>query len=91
MTSYQKLKLKYEKAQAQNNLFKNALSIHRKQETTINDNGNLSLQEKMFIQRNKILDERIKEELVYWVVENLDKESVMKLLEMKERLENEIH
>ena len=43
----------------------------------------------IYIQRNKLFDEQIKLELQKWVAFNLDKDSVMALLELKERIENE--
>lgn len=89
MTSYQRLKQKCKYLQSQVDIFKNALTVVRQEPQLVEvDTGKYNLVEKLAIQRNKIYDERIKEELNKWVAYNLDKDSVMALLKLKE-LEND--
>lgn len=88
MTSYQKLKAKCEYLQSQVDIFKNALTVARQEPQLLKErNGNYSFVEKIAIQRNKIYDERIKQELTKWVAENLDKKTIKHLLKTKEKLE----
>lgn len=90
MTSYQKLKLKCEKLEGQIRLFKNALTIVEvNPETVIGDDANVSIIMRMAIERNKIRDERIRHELQCWVAENLDRDTIMYLLDLKEKLNND--
>lgn len=91
MTSYQKLKEKCESLESQNDIlqrridiFKNALTIART--TTSNiiiSDREVGIAEKIVIQRSKNLEELERKELSKWVADNLDKETVLKLLEMK--------
>jgi len=87
MNSYQKLKLKYEKAQTTVDMIKNALTIVRAEPSIENEDGNLHLVEKIAIKRNKLVDDKLKIELNKWVAENIDEESVMRLLKIKKELE----
>lgn len=92
MTSYQILKFKCEKLQAQVDLFKDALTIARPVEpisVDFTDGHTLNLEEKIAIRRNKIINEKIKSELQHWVAENLDEETILHLLNVKKELQNE--
>lgn len=89
-SSYQKLKSKCDYLQRQVDIFKGALTIYGAPPETITiEDGSISFQERIFIQRNKLFDEQIKQELNRWVAFNLDKESVLKLLEIKEKMKND--
>lgn len=92
MTSYQKLKFKCEKLQAQVDLFKDALTIARPVDPIsidFTDRHTFTFAEQIAIQRNKIINEKIKSELQRWVAENLDEETILYLLTVKKELENE--
>ena len=90
MNSYQKLKRRNEYLESQVRLFKDALTIYEAPPEPIqHEDGSITLEERMYIQRNKLFDEQIKLELQRWVAFNLDKDSIMALLELKERIENE--
>ena len=90
MNSYQKLKRRNEYLEGQVRLFKDALTIYEAPpEPVQHEDGSITLEERMYIQRNKLFDEQIKLELQRWVAFNLDKDSIMALLELKERIENE--
>lgn len=90
MNSYQKLKRRNEYLEGQVRLFKNALTIYEAPPEPIqHEDGSITLEERIYVQRNKLFDEQIKLELQRWVAFNLDKDSIMALLELKERIENE--
>ena len=90
MNSYQKLKRRNEYLEGQVRLFKDALTIYDAPPESIqHEDGSITLEERIYIQRNKLFDEQIKLELQRWVAFNLDKDSIMALLELKERIENE--
>lgn len=88
MNSYQRLKQKYESLLESQKVFKNALTIATlppKIET--DEQGNMSFTQYYYCKATKELDKIAKEELMRWVVRNLDKERVLKLLEIKEQVE----
>ncbi len=92
MTSYQNLKFKCEKLQAQVDLFKDALTIARPVDPIsidFTDRHTLTFAEQIAIRRNKIINEKIKSELQHWVAENLDEETISHLLNVKKELQNE--
>ena len=89
MNSYHKLKRRNEYLEGQVRLFKNALTIYEAPpEPVQHEDGSITLEERIYVQRNKLFNEQIKLELQRWVAFNLDKDSVMALLELKERIEN---
>lgn len=88
MNSYQKLKNKCDYLESQVRLFKEALTInHTPSKLIENEDGSMTYESKIYIQQNKLIDEQIKLELQRWVAKNLDKESIMHLLELKKELE----
>lgn len=84
MTSYQKLKWKCDKLQAQVDLIKQALTIFETPPIPNYDKekNTYSFTQMITIERNKI-DNYYKRQLQYWVAENLDEETIMKLLKIK--------
>ena len=90
MNSYQKLKSKCDYLESQVRLFKEALTInHTPSKLIENEDGSMTYESKIYIQQNELIDEQIKLELQRWVAKNLDKESIMHLLELKKEIENE--
>lgn len=90
MNSYQKLKRRNEYLEGQVRIFKNALTIYDAPPEPIqHEDGSITLEERIYVQRNKLFDEQIKLELQRWVAFNLDKDSITALLELKEWFENE--
>lgn len=90
MNSYQKLKAKCDYLESQVRLFKEALTInHTPSKLIENEDGSMTYESRIYIQQNKLIDEQIKLELQRWVAKNLDKESIMHLLELKKEIENE--
>ena len=90
MNSYQKLKRRNEYLENQVKLFKDALTIYEAPPKPIqHEDGSITLEERIYVQRNKLFDEQIKLELQRWVAFNLDKDSIMALLELKEKKEND--
>ena len=90
MNSYQKLKAKCEYLENQVRLFKDALTInHTPSKLIENEDGSMTYESKIYIQQNELIDEQIKLELQRWVAKNLDKESIMHLLELKKEIEND--
>lgn len=90
MNSYQKLKAKCDYLESQVRLFKEALTInHTPSKLIENEDGSMTYESRIYIQQNKLIDEQIKIELQRWVAKNLDKESIMHLLELKKEIEKE--
>lgn len=90
MNSYQKLKNKCDYLESQVRLFKEALTInHTPMKLVENEDGSMTYESRIYIQQNELIDEQIKLELQRWVAKNLDKESIMHLLELKKEIENE--
>lgn len=90
MNSYQKLKAKCDYLESQVRLFKEALTInHTPSKLIENEDGSMTYESKIYIQQNELIDEQIKLELQRWVAKNLDKESIMHLLELKKEIEND--
>lgn len=90
MNSYQKLKSKCDYLESQVRLFKEALTInHTPSKLIENEDGSMTYESKIYIQQNELIDEQIKIELQRWVAKNLDKESIMHLLELKKEIEND--
>ena len=90
MNSYQKLKSKCDYLESQVRLFKEALTInHTPSKLIENEDGSMTYESRIYIQQNELIDEQIKLELQRWVAKNLDKESIMHLLELKKEIENE--
>lgn len=90
MNSYQKLKNKCDYLESQVRLFKEALTInHTPSKLIENEDGSMTYESRIYIQQNELIDEQIKIELQRWVAKNLDKESIMHLLELKKEIENE--
>lgn len=91
MNSYQKLKAKCDYLESQVRLFKDALTLHHTQMKLVetHEDGSMNYESKIYIQQNELIDEQIKIELQRWVAKNLDKESIMHLLELKKEIENE--
>lgn len=90
MNSYQKLKSKCEYLESQVRLFKDALTInHTPSKLIENEDGSMTYESRIYIQQNELIDEQIKLELQRWVAKNLDKESIMHLLELKKEIEND--
>lgn len=88
MNSYQKLKNKCEYLESQVRLFKEALTInHTPSKLIENEDGSMTYESRIYIQQNELIDEQIKLELQRWVATNLDKESIMHLLELKKEIE----
>lgn len=88
MNSYQKLKSKCDYLESQVRLFKEALTInHTPSKLIENEDGSMTYESKIYIQQNELIDEQIKLELQRWVAKNLDKESIMHLLELKKEIE----
>ena len=89
MNSYQKLKAKCDYLESQVRLFKEALTIYYTPLMEKHEDGSMTYESKIYIQQNELIDEQIKLELQRWVAKNLDKESIMHLLELKKEIENE--
>lgn len=93
MTSYQKLKAKCEYLQSQIDIFKNALTIVKEEpilaEDFSQDSISLTMRTMYAIRENEI-DMEMKKRLNHWVAFNLDKETIMKLLETKKELDKEV-
>ena len=89
MNSYQKLKRKCDYLESQVRLFKDALTIYYTPLMETHEDGSMTYESKILIQQNKLIDEQVKIELQRWVAKNLDKESIMHLLELKKEIENE--
>lgn len=90
MNSYQKLKAKCDYLESQVRLFKDALTInHTPSKLIENEDGSMTYESRIYIQQNELIDEQIKLELQRWVAKNLDKESIMHLLELKKEIEND--
>lgn len=90
MNSYQKLKAKCDYLESQVRLFKEALTInHTPSKLIENEDGSMTYESKIYIQQNKLIDEQIRLELQRWVAKNLDRESIMHLLELKKEIEND--
>ena len=89
MNSYQKLKAKCDYLESQVRLFKEALTIYYTPLMETHEDGSMTYESKIYIQQNELIDEQVKLELQRWVAKNLDKESIMHLLELKKELENE--
>ena len=87
MNSYQKLKAKCEYLESQVRLFKDALTIYYTPLMETHEDGSMTYESKICIQQNELIDEQIKLELQRWVAKNLDKESIMHLLELKKEIE----
>ena len=86
MNSYQKLKSKCDYLESQARLFKKALTIYYTALMEKQEDGSMTYESKICIQQNELIDEQIKLELQKWVAKNLDKESIMHLLELKKEL-----
>lgn len=91
MNSYQKLKSKCDYLENQVKLFKDALTINHAPMKLVetHEDGSMTYASKILIQQNELIDEQIKLELQRWVAKNLDKESIMHLLELKKEIEND--
>ena len=89
MNSYQKLKRKCDYLESQVKLFKDALTIYYAPLMETHEDGSMTYESRICIQQNKLIDEQVKIELQRWVAKNLDKESIMHLLELKKEIENE--
>ena len=89
MTSYQKLKAKCDYLESQVRLFKKALTIYYTPLMETHEDGSMTYESRICIQQNKLIDEQIRLELQRWVAKNLDKESIMHLLELKKEIEND--
>ena len=89
MNSYQKLKRKCDYLESQVRLFKEALTIYYTPLMETHEDGSMTYESRICIQQNKLIDEQVKIELQRWVAKNLDKESIMHLLELKKEIENE--
>lgn len=87
MNSYQKLKNKCEYLESQVRLFKEALTIYYTPLMETHEDGSMTYESKIYIQQNELIDEQIKLELQRWVAKNLDKKSIMHLLELKKEIE----
>lgn len=88
MTSYQKLKEKCEYLQRQLDIFKNALTVANTEPNIIVDDSKdfVSLYMQSFYSiREKQIDEELKQRLNSWVAENLDEETILRLLEIKRK------
>lgn len=83
MTSYQKLKQRCEYLERQVDIFRNALTIARQEpQVVVEDNGKLSMSMRYAIMENEI-NEQMKEKLNHWVANNLDEDTIKRLLELK--------
>ena len=89
MNSYQKLKAKCDYLESQVRLFKEALTIYYTPLMETHEDGSMTYESKIYIQQNELIDEQVKLELQRWVAKNLDKESIMHLLELKKEIEND--
>ena len=89
MNSYQKLKAKCDYLENQVRLFKEALTIYYTPLMETHEDGSMTYESRICIQQNKLIDEQVKLELQRWVAKNLDKESIMHLLELKKEIESE--
>ena len=89
MNSYQKLKAKCDYLESQVRLFKDALTIYYTPLMETHEDGSMTYESRIHIQQNKLIDEQVKLELQRWVAKNLDKESIMHLLELKKEIEND--
>ena len=89
MTSYQKLKQKCEYLQSQVDIFKNALTVVRQVPRVVEDFSqdsiSLTMRTLYSIRENEI-NEDLKRRLNRWVAFNLDKETIERLLKLKEEL-----
>jgi 3-dehydroquinate dehydratase len=87
MTSYQKLKQKCEYLQSQVDIFKNALTVVRQAPQVVEDFSqdsiSLTMRTLYSIRENEI-NEDLKIRLNHWVASNLDKETIERLLKLKE-------
>lgn len=91
MTSYQRLKAKCEYLQSQIDIFKGALTVVRQEPQMVEDISKDSLSYAVKMQYAIIeneINEEMKKRLNHWVVENLDKKTIMRFLEEKKRLKN---
>ena len=86
MNSYQKLKSKCDYLESQVRLFKEALTIYYTPLMETHEDGSMTYESRILIQQNELIDEQIKLELQRWVAKNLDRESIMHLLELKKEL-----
>lgn len=87
MNSYQKLKQKCEYLQSQVDIFKNALTIVRKEPQVVENFNKDSVSYTMKMQyaiRENEINEELKRKLNHWVAFNLDKETIERLLKLKE-------
>ena len=89
MNSYQKLKRKCDYLESQVRLFKEALTIYYTPLMETHEDGSMTYESRIYIQQNKLIDEQVKIELQRWVAKNLDRESIMHLLELKKEIKNE--
>lgn len=89
MNSYQKLKSKCDYLESQVRLFKEALTIYYTPLMETHEDGSMTYESRICIKQNELIDEQIKLELQRWVAKNLDKESIMHLLELKKEIESE--
>ncbi len=89
MTSYQKLKLKCEYLQSQVDIFKNALTVVRQAPQVVEDFSKDSISLTMrtlYSVRENEINEDLKRRLNRWVAFNLDKETIERLLKLKEEI-----
>ena len=89
MNSYQKLKSKCDYLESQVRLFKEALTIYHAPLMETHEDGSMTYESRIYIKQNELIDEQVKIELQRWVAKNLDKESIMHLLELKKEIEND--
>ena len=89
MNSYQKLKRKCDYLESQVRLFKEALTIYYTPLMETHEDGSITYESRIYIKQNELIDKQVKIELQRWVAKNLDKESIMHLLELKKEIENE--
>ena len=89
MNSYQKLKRKCDYLESQVRLFKEALTIYYTPLMETHEDGSMTYESRIYIKQNELIDKQVKIELQRWVAKNLDKESIMHLLELKKEIENE--
>ena len=93
MTSYQKLKLKCEYLQSQVDIFKNAFTVVRQDPQVVEDfsQDSISLTMRTLYSisenvRENEINEDLKRRLNRWAAFNLDKETIERLLKLKEEL-----
>lgn len=89
MNSYQKLKSKCDYLESQVRLFKEALTIYYTPLMETHEDGSMTYESRIYIKQNELIDKQIRLELQRWVAKNLDKESIMHLLELKKEIEND--